>query len=137
MHKYYNNRAYMQGYYSSCIWYFISPSHSLFISLVWLSPHALVLHQSSLLSPLLIADGFDYLISVFVVSVRRWFWLMGLMILIRGYWSGWWWLGFDDFDKCVLIILIYGYWSGWRWLGFWWVGWWWGWLNDGGCVSWW
>ena len=65
----------------------------------------------------------------------RWFWLFDQcfchcqspMVLISG---------FDDFDEWVLMILIRGYWSGWWWLGFWWVGWWWKlvvvWVDDGG-----
>ena len=95
----------------------LSTSLSLFLSSLTLTSHSL----PPLLSSLLIANGFDYLISVFVVADCQWFW----------------WMGFDNFDSWVLIglmvarilmggltmevgywsLMVARYWSSWWWLG--------------------
>ena len=84
----------------------LSTSLSLFLSSLTLTSHSL----PPLLSSLLIADGFDYLISVFVVADCQWFW----------------WVSFDDFDSWVLIgLMVAGIWMGGLM------------MEAGGCVGWW
>ena len=143
MHKCYSNHAYIHGYCSSCIWYFIifSSLHLTLSFSLWSDSHLtlssstdlrcsrrcwspMVLIIWSMLSPLPIGDGFNW-----------WVWWF-------------WWVGFDDFDPWVLIrlmvvgilmdglmmkasgcvgwwwragywlLMVAGYWSGWWWLGF-------------------